>query len=158
MGSASTIQISICARVGSLVIPPDPLAKVGVALSSLKTKPLHALRHQEPRGASGCYIWGVVPPASRLNLANALDSQRHLPLGMRGTRRAKQDVCPTDSVWRGGVHNARLENRNDCTTTVCMAKTTSAVTARGGAVPRKRQQIGHRARGHHARAIVSATR
>jgi len=48
----------ICARYGSEFSPPVPSQKVGLALGSLHSRPLNALRHPPQNGTCGWYIWG----------------------------------------------------------------------------------------------------
>lgn len=51
-------QIETCRRFGSPVEPPDPMLKVGIALETLATPPLNALRHAPEGDTCGWYIWG----------------------------------------------------------------------------------------------------
>lgn len=50
----------ICARYGSGFLPPVASQKLGLALGSLRTLPLNALRHPPENGTCGWYIWGGV--------------------------------------------------------------------------------------------------
>ena len=45
-------------RYGSAFFPPGPREKVGIALASLHSAPLKALRHPPESGTCGWYIWG----------------------------------------------------------------------------------------------------
>ena len=51
-------QTEICQRFGSLVVPADESACLGVALSTLSQVPLNAMRHTNEEGISGWFIWG----------------------------------------------------------------------------------------------------
>lgn len=51
-------QVSVCKRIGSPIVPLDPLMKIGIALSSIGSEPLNALRHPPDGNTSGWYIWG----------------------------------------------------------------------------------------------------
>ena len=51
-------QHEICARHGSEYVPVELAQKVGIALDSLRTLPLNALRHSPEGGTCGWYIWG----------------------------------------------------------------------------------------------------
>jgi hypothetical protein len=48
----------VASRFGALFVPAAPLDKAGVALQTLTSLPLNALRHQPVSGTSGWYIWG----------------------------------------------------------------------------------------------------
>lgn len=51
-------QKDVCERYGSAFLPPGPHDKVGIALHTLGSLPLNALRHQPENGTCGWYIWG----------------------------------------------------------------------------------------------------
>ncbi len=51
-------QQDVAFRFGALFAPAAPLDKAGVALQTLNSLPLNALRHQPVSGTSGWYIWG----------------------------------------------------------------------------------------------------
>jgi hypothetical protein len=51
-------QEAICKRYGSVVLPVDADSKVGIALETLHTLPLNALRHPPEGSTCGWYIWG----------------------------------------------------------------------------------------------------
>jgi|SRR5580693_127014 hypothetical protein len=53
-----TEQKTIAARFGALFVPVESHEKAGVALETLATAPLNALRHPPENGTSGWYIWG----------------------------------------------------------------------------------------------------
>ncbi len=50
----------VCAQYGSEYSPPEPSLKLGLALSSLHTLPLNALRHPPESDTCGWYIWGGI--------------------------------------------------------------------------------------------------
>jgi hypothetical protein len=51
-------QKSIAARFGALYVPVKPDEKAGVAIHTLSSLPLNALRHPPENGTSGWYVWG----------------------------------------------------------------------------------------------------
>jgi len=51
-------QQDVCASYGSCFAPPNPEEKLGVALNTLGTLPLNALRHPAEAGTCGWFIWG----------------------------------------------------------------------------------------------------
>ena len=51
-------QRGVCDRFGSAFDPPSATAKVGIALGSLASFPLNALRHPPDGDTCGWYIWG----------------------------------------------------------------------------------------------------
>lgn len=48
----------ICQSFGAECMPPEPGQKVGIALGSLGSVPLHAVRLAPERGTCGWYIYG----------------------------------------------------------------------------------------------------
>jgi hypothetical protein len=50
-------QERICTRFGSVHEPPDPEAKVGIALQTLGRWPLNALRQPAVGDTCGWYLW-----------------------------------------------------------------------------------------------------
>jgi hypothetical protein len=56
--AATEEQAAICKRFGSAVSVPSADLKVGIALTTLRAKPLNVLRHRPEAGTSGWYIWG----------------------------------------------------------------------------------------------------
>ena len=51
-------QRNVAARFGALFVPVELEDKAGVALDTLRSLPLNALRHPPESGTSGWYIWG----------------------------------------------------------------------------------------------------
>jgi hypothetical protein len=51
-------QRTVCARYGSGYEPPEPYHKLGIALHTIGSVPLNALRHAPEAGTCGWYIWG----------------------------------------------------------------------------------------------------
>jgi len=51
-------QQDSCSLYGSEFVPPDSDEKLGIALASLGTAPLNALRHTPESGTCGWYVWG----------------------------------------------------------------------------------------------------
>lgn len=58
MSSAEKTQLDICEKYGSEYVPSKPSEKVGIALNTLREKPLNALRHPRQGDTCGWYIWG----------------------------------------------------------------------------------------------------
>lgn len=50
-------QAAVCARFGVALDVPAAGDKVGIALGSLRSRPLHALRHSPGNGTCGWYVW-----------------------------------------------------------------------------------------------------
>lgn len=57
MTDAQRDQAAVCARFGAALLLPSTNDKVGIALESLHSRPLHALRHSPGNGTCGWYIW-----------------------------------------------------------------------------------------------------
>jgi hypothetical protein len=53
-----TEQKKVCARFEAVFLPFDPMEKIGIALHTLETLPLNALRRKPEGGVCGWYIWG----------------------------------------------------------------------------------------------------
>lgn len=53
-----TEHYDICQRFGVECMSPEPGQKVGIALGSLSTAPLHAVRLAPENGTCGWYIYG----------------------------------------------------------------------------------------------------
>ena len=51
-------QQSVCAEFGAAFVLPHPDSKAGIAVGTLQTLPLNALRHPVQNGTCGWYIWG----------------------------------------------------------------------------------------------------
>lgn len=51
-------QLETCKQLRSIHQPPAEDERLGIALGSLSTLPLNALRHQPNSGTCGWYIWG----------------------------------------------------------------------------------------------------
>jgi hypothetical protein len=51
-------QSAVCERFGAVSSPPDPDSKVGIALATLASIPLNALRISPEGTTCGWYIWG----------------------------------------------------------------------------------------------------
>ncbi len=56
--TSSSEQKNTAARFGALYVPVEPSEIAGVALDTLSSQPLNALRHPPENGTSGWYIWG----------------------------------------------------------------------------------------------------
>lgn len=56
--TATSEQMAICKRFGSVVTPSPPNLKVGIALSTLNRLPITAVRHRVENDTCGWYIWG----------------------------------------------------------------------------------------------------
>jgi len=55
---ATPDQKDVAARFGALFVPVRANEKVGIALETLSSQPLNALRHPPEQGTCGWYIWG----------------------------------------------------------------------------------------------------
>ncbi|PHS12134.1 MAG: hypothetical protein COA86_18750 [Kangiella sp.] len=51
-------QILLCEKYSTEYYGIDFDQKVGIALQTLESEPLHALRHVDEKGTSGWFIWG----------------------------------------------------------------------------------------------------
>jgi len=51
-------QKDMASRFGAFFLPASPSEKAGVALQTLRSLPLNAMRHQPVNGTSGWYVWG----------------------------------------------------------------------------------------------------
>lgn len=50
-------QTIICNKYGVEAYPPEPMEKLGIALSTLGKTPINGLRHPIENGTCGWYIW-----------------------------------------------------------------------------------------------------
>jgi hypothetical protein len=48
---------SVCERYGVLERAPSAGSKLGIALATLGSQPIHGQRHNEENGTNGWYIW-----------------------------------------------------------------------------------------------------
>ena len=48
----------MCEQFGAEYSPPEAKSKLGVALETLRKKPINGLRHKPSEDTSGWYIWG----------------------------------------------------------------------------------------------------
>lgn len=58
MNKYTSEQREICLRYGSDIVVCDPTMKVGIALATIDSLPINALRHPVHGDATGWYIWG----------------------------------------------------------------------------------------------------
>ncbi len=58
MESTKKQQKEICLRFDSSFVASEPDDKVGIALETIDSLPLNALRHPPEAGTCGWYIWG----------------------------------------------------------------------------------------------------
>ena len=50
-------QRAICAEFGSPFLPPEPQARIAVAIQTMHRIPVHGLRHPPHGNMEGWYIW-----------------------------------------------------------------------------------------------------
>jgi hypothetical protein len=48
---------SVCELVGVNPLPPQPNSKLGIALSTVGSQPIHGIRHLPTESTNGWYIW-----------------------------------------------------------------------------------------------------
>jgi hypothetical protein len=71
-------QKRVCRAYKTDFVPCEDGSKVGIALATLRMRPLNGLRHIPERGTNGWYIWGGEELSSRADFFDALHID-HVP-------------------------------------------------------------------------------